>query len=133
MIYLVAVGIWTAWQVGAQTIYAKEDWRGLAAYLSKHEEISSSIRFSDSEARVALEFYTDEVTILSDDVPPLEPASFWYVKRQPYTATHAFSQAVSDADRPWKLEPETRCQVTEHWESTSGLLLYHILCEDLSS
>jgi len=133
MICLVAAGIWSAWQVGAHTIYAKEDWRGLAAYLSKHEEITSDVWLSDGEAQVALEFYADEVTILNDDVPPSEPASFWYVKSQPYTATHAFSQAVSEVDRPWKLEPATRCQVTEHWESTSGLLLYHILCEDPSS
>ncbi len=129
VIGLAAIGIWTAFQVHIQTAYTKEDWRGLAAYLSEHADRSDHIWFTDSESQVALQFYTDELILLEGEEPSVGSPSYWFVARQPYTATHAYSQAVSEADRPWNPEPATICQPTDRWESASGLLLLHMLCE----
>jgi hypothetical protein len=129
MICLAAIGIWTAFQVHIQTEYTKEDWRGLAAYLSEHPAGSDGVWFTDNEAQVALQFYMDDFSIIEGEEPSAGSPPYWFVSRQPYTATHAFSQTVSEADRPWNPEPATICQPTDRWESASGLLLLHMLCE----
>jgi hypothetical protein len=126
---MLAVGVWAAWGVHAAPGYAREDWRGLVEILSSRRTNGQQIWLSDVEAVLPLTFYQAETSeVSSGGEPPACTTPCWWVLRQPYTETHAFAQGVMDPDRPWKPEMAGGCQVTERWESPTGLALWEVTC-----
>ena len=129
MLVLGAIGIWTGWQVHVDGTYVREDWRGLAGFLIRQAGEDPALWLSDAESIVPLRYYYhSDLRLLDSAKPLLCRASCWYVLRQPYTATHAFSQSVSLAERPWLPDVPDECHVTTRWQSTTGLALWKVQC-----
>lgn len=128
----VCIGLWAGMQVHIDEKYAREDWRGLTAYLGGKVESNPRIWFSDHESFVPFLYYLQsEIQVLDYIEPPTCQSPCWWIIRQPYTATHAFAQAISVPERPWLPEIPEECQVINRWESPTGLALWKVQCREL--
>jgi hypothetical protein len=110
-------------------VYAKEDWRGLAAYIAPAGQVQEAVWRSEPEILLPLAFYLPQPpTLLNDQAAlPCEDGC-WYVTRKPYTATHAFGQSVEEPDRPWTPSPPNGCAQLDAWISGTGLAAFRIVC-----
>jgi mannosyltransferase len=124
-----SIGLWSGWQVHSDLTYAHEDWRSLASRLRTNSTATDQIFLADPETIIPLHYYKIDIATRSDfsDIHACE-GSCWWVLRQPYTATHAFSQSVTDIDRPWKTEIPMGCTLIEAFNSPTGVALWHIQC-----
>jgi hypothetical protein len=127
---LIAVGWLAAKNVHIDSKYAREDWRGLVAYLVQEESNTPEVWFSDSESLIPFKYYfnTKSLKIISSDNPPACSASCWYVIRQPFTPTHSFAQAGSSIQREWLPVLPQSCKLIDQWESPSRLALWKVAC-----
>jgi uncharacterized membrane protein len=126
---LLGAGIYNAWQVHSDVKYAREDWRGLAAYLYGQAPSNSPFWFLHSEMVVPFEYYYREpYRLLAVSTPPACTQPCWWVLRQPYTPTHAFTQSVTIPERPWKPDLSPLCQLLDRWDSPTGLAIWKIEC-----
>lgn len=133
-VILILVGTWTGWQVHVDEKYGREDWRGLVSYYDQQDGLNSETWLSEPEASIPMQYYLRGD--LSNAVASLEPylceTPCWWVLRQPYSATHAFSQGISLLGRPPFPDVPQYCKVLDEWESASGIALWQIVCEDES-
>ena len=110
--------------------FTKEDWRGLAAFLKSQAAEADVLSLSEPEIALPLSYYFDES--LLHETPSLLPAcagTCWAVLRQPYTATHAFTQMVKEAGRDQETAPPEGCVSTNLWESQTGLGIMRVDCD----
>jgi mannosyltransferase len=122
-------GLYNAWQVHSDIKYAREDWRGLAAYLSEQPPSSVPFWFLHAEIVAPFEYYYHEpYKTISAGTPPACKEACWWVLRQPYTPTHAFTEAITIPERPWKPQLAPGCQILAHWDSPTGLAIWKIVC-----
>lgn len=77
-----------------------------------------------------LYYYGGDFHQLNSLEPPVCQSPCWWVMRQPYTATHAFSQTVIMEDRPWKTELPEGCDILDRWDGRTGLMLWNVSCEE---
>ncbi len=128
---MLAFGNWVGWRVHLNPGYAPEDWAGLVGYFRMHVEADSRVWFSEPEATIPFQYYLrGEVDAVLGTQPPQCLPACWWVIRQPYTETHAFSQAITNPLRPWVPEVPIECQVLERWDSPTGLRLWEVHCEE---
>jgi uncharacterized membrane protein len=126
---MVALGVWSAWQVQAGAQYVKEDWRGFVEFVEQGPSTLRQVWLSDPEAIVPLDYYArGGLATLPGQAAPRCAAGCWWVYRQPYTATHAFAQGVSSPERPWRPTQAEGCSVTADWSSASGLEAWLVMC-----
>src|SRR3990172_2288852 len=116
---------------GAQK-FTKEDWRGLAAFRKSQAAEAAPLSLSEPEIAVPLGYYFDESFL--DDTPShlLLPAcgwTCWAVLRQPYTATHAFTQTVKEAGGNQETAPPQGCVSADSWTSQTGLGIMRVDCD----
>jgi hypothetical protein len=123
----VALGLWAGGQVLYAVTYAREDWRGLAQLLTERAGTNPMVWLPDPGTLVPLRYY------YKIEFQPIDQAhsaacqtACWYVLRQPFTATHAFSQSI--ADRPWKPNLPQGCTAISHWSSPTGLKAWQLVC-----
>lgn len=132
VITVFAVTGWVnAWQVHANPIHAREDWKGMVSYLHQQEAPTETpFWFLHAEMHIAFQYYFHEpYDTLESLGPPACPQTCWWVLRQPYTPPHAFTQSVTTADRPWKPSLLSSCQTLEQWDSDTGLALWKVICQ----
>jgi uncharacterized membrane protein len=126
---LVSVGIFNAWQVHADVKYRREAWRELASKVSAQSPAGIPIWFQQPESAVPFEYYFREPYPLIDAAePPACAQPCWWILRQPYTPTHAFTQSVVIPERPWLPVLPTGCSVLDRWESPTGIGLWKVVC-----
>jgi hypothetical protein len=111
--------------------FTKEDWRGLAAFLKSQAAEADALSLSEPEIAVPLGYYFDGSFL--DETPShlLLPAcggTCWAVLRQPYTATHAFTQTVKEAGRKTSGEALPVCRQAAGWTSPTGLEARQMVC-----
>jgi mannosyltransferase len=109
--------------------FAKEDWRGLAAFLRSQDAEAGSLSLSEPEITLPLSYYSGQLLPLP--VPGLIPDcddSCWWVLRQPYTATHAFTQSVAELGRASPPPLPDACERTGGWESATGVAAWGLSC-----
>ncbi len=129
LLVMLAFGNWLGWQVHLEPAYRNEDWRGLVATLTEGDGDPLPIWFSEPEASIPFQYYfRGELATLAGPEPPACESPCWWVMRQPYTATHAFSQAVTMASRPWEPVLPAACIGIPMGERSAGLLLWQISC-----
>ncbi len=129
LIILGTIGIWSGWQVHSDGKYAKEDWRGLTSVLMSAQLEDSTLWLSEPEASLPLSYYgLQHLEMEISQKPPACPSTCWWVLRQPYTATHAFTQSVSLPGRPWKPDLTESCPRVQEWQSPTGLQALKIDC-----
>jgi hypothetical protein len=134
--------IWGAAAVGAVLValsagltvhssqkFSKEDWRGLAAFLLTQEGEAGSLSFSEPEITLPLSYYFGQALPLpvAGLIPDCGDAC-WWVLRQPYTATHAFTQSVAESGRASSPPLPDGCERTEGWDSPTGVEAWGLSC-----
>jgi hypothetical protein len=129
---LLFLGAWTGWQVHQDVKYGREDWRGLVSYFVQAGGLNNEVWLSEPEASIPIQYYLrgDLSSASTSKDALLCETPCWWVLRQPYTATHAFSQAVSIPGRPSFPELPEECRLLDSWESLSGIALWQVVCED---
>ncbi|MBM2842524.1 MAG: 2 protein [Anaerolineales bacterium] len=112
--------------------FTKEDWRGLAEFLKSHVAEADALSLSEPEIALPLSYYFDESFLDGTPSHLLLPAcgwTCWAVLRQPYTATHAFTQTVKEAGRASPPLLPDGCDLRESWESPSGVAALWLACD----
>lgn len=129
---LISLGAFSGWQVHLDAKYGREDWRGLVSYLVKNGGEDAELWLSEPEASIPIQYYLrgDLSSASTGKEALLCETPCWWVLRQPYTATHAFSQAVSIPGRPSFPELPEECELLDSWKSSSGIALWQVVCED---
>jgi len=109
--------------------FEKENWRGLAAFLRDEGATEGSYSISGPEISFPLAYYG--LADVNAGLPPLIPAcesSCWWILHQPYTATHALSQAVKEPERDEAPAVPEECIRIGGWQSSSGVRAWEIQC-----
>lgn len=128
-VILAGTGLMNAWQVHTDIKYRREDWSGLIAYLSAQHDPKPSIWFLQPESAVPFEYYyRGSYQVLESKEPPACTTFCWWIIRQPYTATHAFTQSIPDPGRPWIPELPSGCTLLDRWDSPTGIGLWRLSC-----
>ncbi|MCK4693744.1 MAG: glycosyltransferase family 39 protein [Anaerolineales bacterium] len=122
-------GLCSSWQVHSDGKFAKENWRELTEILKQNTAERTSIMLSAPDTLLPLTYYgIDEIDpIFIKDISLCDP-DCWWILRQPYTATHAFSQVIKQTGRSWEPELPEDCTITDQWDSSTGLSLWHVRC-----
>jgi hypothetical protein len=129
LLLLTFVGLLNAWEVHSNPKYAREDWKGLSGFIIQSQAKEVPYWLSHPEMLVPFKYYFHEDNqLLERETPPACTAPCWWVLRQPYTPTHAFTQSISDPDRPWKPGLSPGCQILEQWDSDTGLSAWLVTC-----
>jgi mannosyltransferase len=118
-----------AFTVHAAEKLAKEDWRGLTAFLRSRGASPAMLSLSEPEIALPLSYYFD-IRLMSEN-PRLIPAcgsSCWWIVRQAYTATHALTQSVHEAGHPEPPMIPEGCTRPEAWESPTGVEAWKVVC-----
>jgi hypothetical protein len=116
-------------QVHVAGKYLKEDWRGLARTLTAAGARPGDLVLSEPEIRLPLVYYRVVPSLSTpQDMVPACAESCWWILRQPYTVTHAFSQSVDDPNRPWLPDVPGGCSVNTKWQSPTGVQAWHLVC-----
>ncbi len=125
-----AVGLYNGWQVHADSKFQREDWKGLVAYLDKQQIGETGFWMTDEEIRVPFEYYyrTKYAQIEFELPPTCSPSCYWLL-RQPYTTTHAFTQSLTDPERPWFPQLPIGCRLEDRWNSPTGIGLWKVSCD----
>lgn len=110
--------------------YEKEDWRSLTSWLNS-APASAALYLSEAEAQLPLDYYELKRDIGGMIAADSCEAECLWVMRQPYTATHAFTQAVPDPTRPdWRPQLPAGCVIHARAPlPTSGLSGWHLRCD----
>ena len=125
---LVLVGLASALQVHINPKFEKEAWQELTEYITASGASDSRLLLSEEEIVLPLWYYGLGAVAGSD--VGLAPCSgpCWWVFRQPYTQAHAFSQAVTDPDRPWEPRLPLQCRLLSRWKSMTGIGAWQVAC-----
>jgi len=124
-----AIGILSGLQVHIDGKYTKENWRELTQVIKQNSAEQTSILLSEPEALLPLTYYgIDEIDPIIIENTSECNLECWWILRQPYTATHAFSQAIRQPGRSWEPELPDGCIIIDRWNSSTGVSLWHIRC-----
>ncbi|HEY44874.1 MAG TPA: hypothetical protein G4O11_12915 [Anaerolineae bacterium] len=124
-----AIGLFSGLQVHIDEKYTKENWRALTEFLKQDTAVRTSILLSEPEALLPLTYYgVDEIDPNFIEKTSSCDPDCWWILRQPYTATHAFSQAIRQPGRSWEPELPEGCSITDRWENHAGLFSWHVHC-----
>jgi mannosyltransferase len=117
------------WSVHTAPKFEKEDWRGLAAFLQETGASGDSLSLSEPEIALPLSHYFDpRATVKPPSLIPSCVTTCWWVKRQPYTATHALTQSVAEPGRSNLPDVPPWCDQLDVWESPTGVAVWKIDC-----
>jgi hypothetical protein len=124
-----AIGLVAAAQVHAAAKYLKEDWRGLQGFLAIAGATSTDLILSEPEVSLPLAYYGILPSVaMEQNLVPACGSHCWWVLRQPYTVTHAFTQSIDDPERPWLPEIPHSCRRATEWESPTGVQVWELAC-----
>jgi len=70
----------------------------------------------------------ENIEILNDEESPLCEQGCWWILRQPYPLTHAFTQSVTGPNQDWIPTIPSQCVLKDQWESQTGIYAWKILC-----
>jgi hypothetical protein len=119
------IGLIVGTQVHSRKQYAREDWKTLVELIEDEQQTHSLIHvlLSDQESSVALDYYAEQDFHYLDvaALAGFEGNELWAVSRQPYTATHAFAQGVSEPDRETSVPFPLNAVDLKRWESDTGI------------
>jgi 4-amino-4-deoxy-L-arabinose transferase-like glycosyltransferase len=119
----------SGWQIHTAPWYAKEDWKGLIRTLETSPYVDLPIWLSDSELLLPLSYYrVEDLARASYAEEPACAQECWWILRQPYTAVHAFAQAVKESGREWPPVPPDGCRIAYRWDSPTGIALWRLSC-----
>jgi hypothetical protein len=86
--------------------------------------------FNDPATSLLFSYYDqDGYQVIKSQDYPFCQSPCWWPLRQPYTVTHAFTQSITDPERPWKPEIPPGCQVLDAWESSTHLAIWKVQCQ----
>jgi mannosyltransferase len=123
------LGLAVATQVLTAAKYRKENWRSLVDALQEAGASSRDLVLSEPEISLPLVYYGALPSIASGNrLVPVCDHHCWWILRQPYTVTHAFTQSVNDPDRPWLPEIPSGCRRAMVWESPTGIRAWELAC-----
>ena len=123
------LGIAVAAQVLTAEKYRKEDWRSLVDAVQNGGAASSDMVLSEPEVSLPLTYYGALPAISAGDrLVPVCDRTCWWILRQPYTVTHAFTQSVQDSSRPWLPDIPAGCRRMTLWESPTGIQAWELAC-----
>jgi mannosyltransferase len=132
VVLLGVLGVWAGVYANLAPHYAREDWRGLAQILQTEAEETPRLWLIQKQMQAPLEYYYRQpYTLLPEDILPDCMTGCWWVARQDYTPTHAFTQAVTDPRHPWIPELPAGCQRLFAWDSPTGVLLWQAVCAEV--
>jgi uncharacterized membrane protein len=127
---LLLVGVWSAVQIHVDIKFANEDWRGLVEQYNNLADKDDTIWLMEPEVQLPLKYYgLEDLEFIDSEDPPKCETVCWWILRQPYTATHAFTQSVPEPNRPWLPEIPPGCQQTNRWDSATGIGLWRVTCD----
>jgi len=128
-IILTGAGIFNAWQVHADVKYRREEWEELVVQLSAQPSSNLPIWFQQPESAVPFEYYFHgPYQMIEAENPPTCAQPCWWILRQPYTPTHAFTQSVVIPTRPWWPDLPSGCRLLERWDNPTGIGLWKVVC-----
>jgi hypothetical protein len=109
--------------------FVKEDWRGLADFLRAHAVTTRSLLLSEPEIALPLSYYFDQ-RLMAEGFQETHKCEqeCWLISRQPYTATHAFTQSIADPSRPPTPELPAGCRSGTSWVSPTGIQAWEMSC-----
>lgn len=114
------IGFWIGSSVYSQPQYAKEDWRGLVAYLNAQEDV----RIVNTNL-APLFYYQLEFEPLETDCRQ----ACWLVLYRPYMPAHEFTNSIEHAGRPWFPEVGAHCTIIDEWFSPTNVGAWQLQCE----
>lgn len=118
------------WLINKNLIFQNEDWRGLVSVFQQYRESNEPVWFSEPEASIPFQYYfRHEISAIEGHTVPICLTPCWLIARQPYTATHAFAQGISQADRPWRIDVPSDCSHSTSVWQYPGLELMRIQCD----
>lgn len=101
MFVVAIISVWAGLQVHTAPQYERENWVGLSAYLAVQSNPTDEVWLSDSSVKLPLAFYgLDDYTEIASEMPPRCNLACWWVLRQPYTTTHAFTSQTKAMTAP---------------------------------
>jgi hypothetical protein len=90
---------------------------------------ASDLVLSEPEIALPLSYYFDERLLSrATDADAACDEACWWIVRQPYTATHAFTQSVEEAGFRSPPSVPPGCTVQDGWESTTGIGARSLKC-----
>ena len=106
MALLIAVpftlGLWAGSNTLTGQKYARENWRELSSDLSQGTALSSKVWLSDPYLVLPLQYYFDgNITKIDFVSPPDSEGTYWWILRQNFTYTHAYTQSINPTRREW--------------------------------
>ena len=128
-IFLIVVGFLAGLGIHTNPIYARENWKGLTAFMKNHSVPDETLFISDELLLLPLGFYFNEPN--SIELLPSENncrPTCWWILRQPYTPPHAFTQSLSTPGRNFLPNIPSNCSLSEKWESPTGIQAWHLTC-----
>jgi uncharacterized membrane protein len=128
---MLIIGFVAGFQIHESRIFAKENWRALAKQLTYTQVPKQAVWLMDPEAITAVRYYLGESFDQLERTNSEKCDSCWWIFRRPYTATHAFSSAVSSPAHPDDIDTPDGCSIERYWKDESGLELWDVSCEDL--
>jgi mannosyltransferase len=109
--------------------FEKEDWRHLVADLRSERATGEIVSLSEPEITLPLAYYG--FLQIDSGIPPLIPAcagDCWWILRQPYTATHALTQAVVETGRGEPAPSTKGCATLQTFEDPGGVSAWQLSC-----
>ena len=123
------VGLLAGSRIQVEDHYQKEDWRTLSQRVPGQSQSEIRVWLADREAIVPMSYYHDaNFEVLDDNRAESCGDRCYWVLRQPYTGTHAFTQAVSNPERPWLPQASEDCHIENRWDSPTGIGLWQVAC-----
>jgi hypothetical protein len=107
--------------------YDRENWRAVSELIASSP---APVWLSETHSILPFGYYHGE-SYAALDAPSAEAcgSQCWWTLRQPYTTTHAFTQAIEDQERPWLPDPPAGCEVSSAWDDGSGIVLWRLRCD----
>jgi uncharacterized membrane protein len=128
-ITLACIGILNGARPHWETTFGKDDWRGMASFFRQSSEMERPIGLSEPYLAVPLRYYgvrPADMGLLENPLNCIEPC--WWILRQPYTATHALTQAVGSGAGNWHASAPESCAVLQRWDSPTGISAWMVDC-----
>jgi 4-amino-4-deoxy-L-arabinose transferase-like glycosyltransferase len=123
------LGLWVGYSTLRELKYSRESWRDLYSDLSAEISLSSNIWLSDPFLILPLKYYFfDDYNQITSSSPPVCKEPCWWILRQNFTYTHAFTQSINPSNRPWVPIMPDGCAIIKQYNYNTGIKLWLLDC-----
>lgn len=130
ILLILITGAFSAGSALSAPAYEKESWGDLAADVTERGGSRPSLWFSDQASLIPFSYYYQgQFNPIQSETPPVCEDSCWWVLRQPFTPTHAFTQSVNPDRRGWLPALEGSCRTIAREDYETGLHLWRVECD----